>query len=295
MDSTLAGGPCSTVNAVDFGLAIFPTEDGPEIGAFAKLVEDVGYESLFFPEHTHIPAARQTPWPGGGELPPMYSRTYDPFVALTVAAVATESLKIGTGVCLVIERDPIITAKEVASVDQFSNGRFLFGVGAGWNEEEMRDHGTDPSRRFGVMRERIEAMKAIWTEDEASYEGKHVSFERIWSWPKPVQKPHPPVLVGGSGPRVLDRVLSFGDAWMPNRLSDEELEARIAELNRRAEELGRPPVPVTVAGVRPDAGQIARLERAGVHRVFFWLPPARTDVGPAIEACTAAIEEYRRG
>jgi probable F420-dependent oxidoreductase len=280
---------------VKFGLAIFPTEDGPDIGPFARLVEDLGYESLFFPEHTHIPASRQTPYPGGDELPRMYSHTYDPFVALAIAAAATEQLKIGTGVCLVIERDPIITAKEVASLDQFSNGRFLFGVGAGWNQEEMRDHGTDPSKRFGVMRERVEAMKAIWTEDEASYEGKYVHFERIWCWPKPVQKPHPPVLVGGSGPRVLDRVLSFGDEWMPNRLSDDELEARIAELNRRAEELGRGPVPVTVAGIRPDAAQISRLERAGAHRVFFWLPPGRDEVGPAIETCTAAIEEYRRG
>jgi probable F420-dependent oxidoreductase len=204
-----------------FGLGIFPTEDGPAPGDIARIAEERGFESLFFPEHTHIPASRETEFPGGRELPAMYSHSYDPFVALTAAAAATEQLRIGTGVCLVIERDPIITAKEVATLDVLSQGRFLFGVGAGWNEEEMRDHGTDPARRFKVMRERVEAIKAIWTEEEASYEGEFVNFERIWCWPKPVQQPHPPVLVGGTGAQVLDRVLRFGDEWMPNRLSDE--------------------------------------------------------------------------
>jgi probable F420-dependent oxidoreductase len=277
-----------------FGLAIFPTEDGPAPGDLARVAEESGYESLFFPEHTHIPAGRQTPYPMGGELPPMYGRTYDPFLALTAAAMTTEQLLIGTGVCLVIERDPIITAKEVATLDHLSGGRFLFGVGAGWNEEEMRNHGTDPARRFGVMRERIEAMKEIWTSEEATYSGKYVSFERIWCWPKPLQRPHPPVLVGGAGPKVLDRVLRFGDEWMPNRLSGEELAARIAELNARAEQAGRGPVPVTVAGLRPDPARIEGVERAGAHRVFFWLPPDREEVGPAIEHCNAVIEEYER-
>jgi probable F420-dependent oxidoreductase len=277
-----------------FGLAIFPTEDGPDLGDLARTIEQRGYESLFFPEHTHIPAGRDTPYPIGGELPAMYSRTLDPFLALTAAAVGTTRLNIGTGICLVIERDPIITAKEVATLDHLSNGRLLFGVGAGWNREEMRNHGTDPAQRFEVMRERIEAMKAIWTQDEASYAGEHVRFERIWCWPKPVQQPHPPVLVGGIGPRVIDRVLHFGDEWMPNRLPDEELAPRIGELNARASEAGRSPIPVTVAGIRPDAGRIERLEQMGVHRVFFWLPPERDQVEPAIEACTAAVDEYKR-
>ncbi len=157
------------------------------------MAEERGFESLLFPEHTHIPASRESPYPGGGELPPEYSRTYDPFVALTAAAAATERLLIGTGICLVIERDPILTAKEVASLDKLSGGRFLFGVGAGWNREEMRNHGTDPAHRFSLMRERIEAMKAIWTQDEASYAGTHLNFERIWCWPKPEQQPHPPI------------------------------------------------------------------------------------------------------
>jgi probable F420-dependent oxidoreductase len=281
------------VTPVKFGLAIFPTEDGPSPGELARAVEERGYESLFFPEHTHIPASRATRYPMGDELPAMYSRTYDPFVALTAAAATTERLLIGTGVCLVIERDPIITAKEVATLDRLSGGRFLFGVGAGWNEEEMQNHGTDPSRRFGVMRERIGAMKAIWTEDEASYEGEHVRFERIWCWPKPVQQPYPPVLVGGNGPKVLDRVLSFGE-WMPNRIRTEEIGARISELNARADRAGRSSIPVTIAGIRPEPERIERIEQAGAHRVFFWLPPERDAVEPAIEQCTAAIEEYRR-
>src|SRR5947209_6241379 len=205
-----------------FGVAIFPTEDSQPPDELARMAEERGFECLLFPEHTHIPASRETPYPGGGELPPEYSRTYDPFVALAAAATATDRLRIGTGICLVIERDPIITAKEVASIDALSNGRFLFGVGAGWNAEEMRHHGTEPSQRFSIMRERIEAMKEIWCNDEASYSGRYVSFERIWSWPKPAQRPHPPVLVGGIGPKVLERVVSYGDEWLPNRVRDEE-------------------------------------------------------------------------
>jgi probable F420-dependent oxidoreductase len=197
-------------------------------------------------------------------------------------------------VCLVIERDPIITAKEVATLDRLCGGRFLFGVGAGWNREEMQNHGTQPSLRFTVMRERIEAMKAIWTEDEASYAGEHVSFERIWSWPKPLQHPHPPVLVGGNGPRVVDRVVAFGDEWMPNRIRTEELPARISELQARAEQAGRPEIPVTIAGIRPDAERIARIEQAGAHRVIFWLPPERGQVESALERIGSAVEEYQR-
>jgi probable F420-dependent oxidoreductase len=277
-----------------FGLAIFPTEAGPAPGELAREVEERGYESLFFPEHTHIPASRTTPYPMGDELPPEYSRIYDPFVALTAAAAATSRLLIGTGVCLVIERDPIITAKEVATLDRLSDGRFLFGVGAGWNAEEMQNHGTEPSRRFAVMRERIEAMKAIWAEDEASYLGEHVRFERIWCWPKPLQQPHPPVLVGGNGPRVLDRVLRFGNEWMPNRIPLDDLAGRVAELRARAEQAGRAEIPVTIAGIRPEAARIERVQQAGAHRVFFWLPPAREQLEPALERITAAVEEYQR-
>src|SRR5919201_4329778 len=214
--------------SMDFGLAIFPTDyaiSPPDLG---RMAEERGFESLWFPEHTHIPASRETPWPGGGELPREYSHTLDPFVALSAAAVATERLLLATGICLVVERDPITTAKEVSSLDQLSGGRFLFGVGAGWNVEEMENHGTDPGQRFDVMHERVEAMKVIWTQDEASYNGRFVNFDRIWSWPKPAQRPHPPIIVGGNGRRVLERVVAYGDEWMPNRIgSPDELGDRI--------------------------------------------------------------------
>jgi probable F420-dependent oxidoreductase len=259
---------------VKFGIAVFPTDYAADPATIARLVEERGFESLFFPEHTHIPVSRRTPYPGGGDLPPEYSHTLDPFVALTAAATATERLLVATGICLVVERDPITTAKEVASLDHVSGGRFLFGVGAGWNEEEMENHGTDPRRRFGLMRERIEAMKAIWTEDEAEYHGRYVDFEPIWSWPKPVQKPHPPVLVGGNGPRVLDRVLAFGDEWMPNRIGDEEkFFARIAELQERARAAGRDSIPVTFSGAPRKPEVIERLASANVQRCVFYVPP----------------------
>jgi probable F420-dependent oxidoreductase len=279
---------------MEFGVGIFPTEDAQLPSELARMAEERGFEYLLFPEHTHIPASRETPYPAGGELPREYSRTYDPFVALTAAATATERLRIGTGICLVIERDPIVTAKEVASLDRLSNGRFLFGVGAGWNLEEMRNHGTDPSKRFGIMRERIEAMKAIWSEDEARYSGRYVSFERIWSWPKPVQQPHPPILVGGNGPKVIDRVLAFGDEWMPNRVPDDEMVARMEELQRRAEQAGRGPIPVRIAGLMRDPERLERLERAGATSGFFWLPPRDKDeIKRAFDAYAAAVAEYR--
>src|SRR5690349_8837305 len=177
---------------MDTGVAIFPTHDAIAPADVARLAEERAHESLFFPEHTHIPASRQSPWPGGRELPRKYAHTFDLFVAVTAAVAATTRLRVGSGICLVVERDPITTAKEVASVDYLSGGRFEFGVGAGWNREEMANHGTDPRQRMAVMRERVEAMKEIWTSDEASYAGEYVKFERIWSWPKPAQRPHPP-------------------------------------------------------------------------------------------------------
>jgi probable F420-dependent oxidoreductase len=260
---------------MDVGLAHFLTDYGMQPVELARKVEERGFESLFLPEHTHIPASRDTPYPGGGELPPEYSHTLDPFAALAAIAAVTDRIKIGTGVCLVIQRDPIVTAKEVATVDQISGGRFLFGVGAGWNREEMENHGTDYRTRFTRMRESVEAMKAIWTEDEAEYHGKIVDFDPIWCWPKPAQKPHPPVLVGGVGEKVLDRVVAYGDEWIPNRVrSPEDLAPRIAELQRRAEEAGRGPIPVTVFGAKSEARLLERLRDAGVTRSLFYLPPA---------------------
>jgi len=260
---------------MDVGLAHFLTDYGMEPAELGRKVEERGFESLMLPEHTHIPVSRDTPYPGGGELPPEYSHTLDPFAALAAIAAVTERIKIGTGVCLIIQRDPIVTAKEVATVDQISGGRFLFGVGAGWNREEMENHGTDYRTRFTRMRESVEAMKAIWTEDEAEYHGKIVDFDPIWCWPKPTQKPHPPVLVGGLGEKVLDRVVAYGDEWIPNRVkSPEDLGVRIAELQRRAEQAGRGPIPVSVFGAKPEVRLLERLRDAGVTRSLFYLPAA---------------------
>src|SRR3954465_4228572 len=276
---------------MDFGVGYFPTHDGIGPGALARLVEERGQDALVFAEHTHIPASRESAWPGGGALPPKYWHCYDLFVALTAAAAATSRLRIGSGICLVVERDPIVTAKEVASIDFVSGGRFEFGVGAGWNREEMRNHGTDPDRRFSLMRERLEAMKAIWTQDEASYPGEHVDFEAIWSWPKPVQQPHPPVLVGGTGPKALDRVLRYGDAWMPNRIAEPGwLKERIAELRERA---GRH-VPVTYFGADATDDFVQMLADAGVNRALLQLPDADADtVLPLVERYAELAARHR--
>ncbi len=261
-----------------FGVLIYPTDAGVDLVAAGRAVEERGFESVFVPEHTHIPASRTTPWPGGDALPDYYARLLDPFIALTAIAVTTSRLRLGTGVCLVPEHDPIITAKAVASLDFLSGGRVLFGVGAGWNREEMVNHGTDPRRRMRVMAERVQAMRAIWTQEEASYQGDHVSFERIWSWPKPSQQPHPPILVGGTGPTAVDRVLDFGDEWMPNRMGGvDELRHRMAELADRARERGRDPIPVTVFGVPPDRDLVMRYKEIGVGRCIFRAPSADSD------------------
>jgi probable F420-dependent oxidoreductase len=263
---------------VELGLAHFATDYGMQPAELARRAEELGFESLFFPEHTHIPASRDTDYPGGGELPREYSHILDPFVGLAAAAAATERLKVGTGVCLIIERDPIVTAKEVATLDLISGGRFLFGVGAGWNVEEMRNHGTDPDTRFRRMRESVEAMKAIWTEDEAEYHGRIIDFGPIWSWPKPVQKPHPPVLVGGLGEKVYDRVVAYGDEWIPNRVkSPEQLAERIGELQRRADAAGRERIPVTVFGAKAEVRLLERLKAAGVTRSLFYVQAGEAD------------------
>jgi len=270
---------------MDVGLSIFLTDEGIHPVELGRAAEELGFESLFVPEHTHIPASRQTPRPGGGELPRRYWHLYDPFVALSMMAAATTRLKLGTGVCLVVERDPIVTAKEVASLDYLSGGRMLFGVGAGWNVEEMRNHGTDPRRRFALMRERVLAMKAIWTQEDAEFHGEFVDFDPIWSWPKPAQRPHPPVLMGGNGPKALDRVLEYADEWLPNTKDLDSLGDRIAELRRRGEEAGRGRLGVTYFGARPERDALAQLEEAGVDRGLVML-----ETGPPDEVL-ARLEE----
>jgi probable F420-dependent oxidoreductase len=274
---------------MDTGVAIFPTHDSIAPADVARLAEERGHESLFFPEHTHIPASRETPYPGDSELPRRYVHTFDLFVAITAALTATSRLRVGSGICLVIERDPIITAKEVASVDFLSGGRFEFGVGAGWNREEMANHGTDPRRRMALLRERVEAMKAIWTNDEASYEGEYVKFDRIWCWPKPAQRPYPPVLVGGNGPGVLDRVLAFGDAWFPNYAPQGILD-RAEDLRARADR----PVRLMVMGVPADARVLETYAQAGFDRAVHWLPSTpRGPVERALDVFEAAVAEFQ--
>ena len=273
-----------------FGIAIFPTDHAISMTELAPLVEEAGFESLWVAEHSHIPTSRATPYPAGGELPRMYMHTMDPFVALTAAAVASKSLLLGTGICLLIQRDPIHTAKEAASVDCISNGRLLFGVGAGWNREEMADHGTAFETRFKLLRERVEAVKAIWTQDEAEYHGEMVDFGPMWCWPKPVSKPHPPVLLGGNGPNVLKRVIAYADEWMPNRGAALE---RIPELRQMEAESGHAHVPVSFYP-RDTAADIERAAGVGVERSIFYVPAdGRAPALTKLDALAKLIGPYR--
>jgi probable F420-dependent oxidoreductase len=224
-----------------FGVHIEPTDQTMDIVALGRLVESLGFESLFLPEHTHLPVAGASVHPSGPAVHDRLRRFLDPFIALAAVASATTTLRLGTGVCLVPQHDPITLAKQIATLDFISGGRFLFGIGAGWNREELQNHGVDPATRFRRLREHVLAMRAIWTEEEASFHGDFVHFGPIWSWPKPAQRPHPPIIVGGEGPRVLDRVLDYGDEWGPN--AEDGLEDRARDLHRRATSLGRPPIP----------------------------------------------------
>jgi probable F420-dependent oxidoreductase len=266
-----------------FGVYMFPTDYAINPVELGRAVEALGFTSLLFPEHTHIPVSRRSPFPGGNELPKEYSHTLDPFVALGAVAAATERILLGTGICLVIERDPIILAKEVASLDYISGGRAVLGIGGGWNREEMENHGTNPASRWTLLRERIEAMQAIWSQDEAEYHGEFVNFDPIWQWPKPIQKPHPPILVGGDAPNTLKRVVRYGDGWMPvGRRAD--FKSRIDELNQLAAAAGRGTIPVTIFGAPAKPDVIEQYAEAGASSVIFNLPSASADeVLPLLE------------
>jgi probable F420-dependent oxidoreductase len=262
------------------GAFMFPTEYAVRVDELARALEERGFESLFVPEHTHIPVSRRTPFPGGGPLPKEYSHTLDPFVALTAAAAATSRLRVGTGICLLIQRDPIVTAKMVASLDLLSGGRFLFGVGAGWNQDEMENHGTAFKTRFRLMRERVLAMKEIWTRDEAAFQGEFVRFDPIWSYPKPRQKPHPPVLLAGESGHTLGRVVEFGDGWFPRgRAGEAAILAGLADLRARAARAGRDmaTISVSVFGARPEPATLESFRGAGVTRAILRLPSEGRD------------------
>jgi len=264
------------------GAAMFFTDYSMAPGELARALEERGFDSVWAPEHSHIPVARVSAFPSGGELPKKYYDAMDPFVALTAAAAATTTLQIGTGVCLVMQRDPIQTAKLVASIDQVSQGRFLFGVGNGWNADEMANHGTDFKARHKIARERIEAMRAIWTQDKAEYHGAFVNFDPMMAWPKPVQKPNPPILVGGAFPYGARRAIRYGDGWMPHRARPNY--PNVADLIPQYRDLvaqsDRDPasVPVTIWGATEDMPMLERDRGLGVVRVIVSLDSARADV-----------------
>jgi probable F420-dependent oxidoreductase len=280
-----------------FGLITYPTHNAIDPVALGQAAEERGFESLFFPEHTHIPTHSRRPGTEGERLE-RYAHAYDPFVALSMVAATTTRLKVGTGVCLVVQRDPIITAKEVASLDHLSGGRMLFGVGAGWNREEMTDHGVHPADRMAVLAERMHAMREIWTQDVASFHGRHVSFGPMWSWPKPISQPYPPILVGGNGPAVEDRVLDFGDEWFPQGVTRDNVGAfarRAAALQRRAGELGRGPVPITLLGAQPQPISIEAYEAVGITRCLFTLPELGAEkMLPALDRLADLIAELKQ-
>lgn len=267
---------------MNYGIMMFAVDYAVHPAELAKEVEYRGFDSLWFPEHTHIPASRKSTAPGGGELPEMYWHTYDLFVALTAAATATTKLKIATGICLIIERDPIITAKEVATLDMLSGGRLIFGIGGGWNAEEMANHGTDFKKRWKIMRERILAMKEIWTKKEPEYHGEFVDFDKLWSYPKPVQKPHPPILLGGDGPRTFKRIVEYCDGWLPIVIPSLDLDGKITELKYQADKSGRDPKEISVSCIIPatlvNDEMINRVKDSDVERVILGVPPGKADV-----------------
>ncbi|MDP6872538.1 MAG: LLM class F420-dependent oxidoreductase [Alphaproteobacteria bacterium] len=277
---------------------MFATDYSMQAADLAVAVEARGLDALFVPDHTHIPASRDSQFTLGGDLPPDYSHNVDMFLSLTAAAAVTKRIRLGTGICLVVERDPIITAKEVASLDHISGGRVDFGIGGGWNREELENHGMPWNRRWKVARERIEAMQEIWTQDEASYDGEFVKFERIQSWPKPVQKPYPPVFVGGDAAGTFGRIRRYGDGWIPMLAAEGNqfsLKAeRMAELAALAQADGREPYPITTFGTPRDPGAIEKLAKAGVTRCIFGIKAApEDDVLPRLDKITRLVETIR--
>jgi probable F420-dependent oxidoreductase len=267
------------------GLTMFATEYAIQPHDLAVEAEARGFESLWLPEHSHIPTSRKSPWPGGGELPKPYYYSYDPFVSLAAAAALTKTIKLGTGVCLVIQRDPIHTAKEVSTLDRLSSGRFLFGVGAGWNAEEMAHHGTAFETRFKLMRERILAMKEIWAHEKAKFSGEFVKFDEMFQWPKPVQKPHPPIIIGGGFPHAAKRAIAYGDGWIPigGRLDPLEV---LPQFRKMAKDAGRDPASLSFSlfGVARDPELLKRYRGAGIDRVVLQLPSkSREEILPMLD------------
>ena len=273
-----------------FGIATFVTDEGIRPDVLGRALEERGFDSLFLAEHSHIPVSRETPYPGRGDLPRVYYRTLDPFIALTAAAGTTTSLLLGTGIALLPQRDVFHTAKEVASLDLLSSGRVRFGVGVGWNREEMRDHGVDPASRGPLMNEQLAALKELWTKDQAEFHGNYVSFGPAFSWPKPVQRPHPPIVIGGESKAALDRLLHYGDEWLPRAYMSPQ---RIREVRQWLADNGRDGVPLTVFGARgPES--VEGFAGAGAERVTFMLPTTpEAESLAALDRLAEAVGSYR--
>jgi len=261
------------------GAYYFPTDYGIDIAELARALEDRGFESLFVCEHTHIPVSRRTPFPGGGELPRRYKHTHDPFVALAFAAAATRRIRLGTGIALVAQRDPLVTAKSVASLDQLSGGRFIFAMGGGWNVEEMENHGTRYQTRFKLLRERALAMKELWTKDAAEYHGEFVRFDPVWLYPKPKQRPHPPMLLGGESEHTVRRVVEFCDGWLPRPRGGWEPRSGVERLKAAAAAAGRDyaTLSITVFSAPPDEDKLKPYREVGIDRVLLEVPDAPRD------------------
>jgi probable F420-dependent oxidoreductase len=285
-------------HAMQVGAGIFFTDYAMPAQDVGPALEQRGFESVWAPEHSHIPLSRVSPFPSGGALPKEYYDAMDPFVSLSAIAAVTRTLKLGTGVCLVIQRDTIQTAKLVASLDQVSSGRFLFGIGGGWNQGEMEDHGTDFKTRFKKMNEQIAAMKAIWTQTKPAYEGEFVKFPPMMTWPKPVQKPHPPVIVGGAFPFAAKRAIAYGDGWIPHKARPQygDVADFLPEFRKMAREAGRDPasIPITIWGATEDADLLRRYQDLGVSRVVVSLPSKAADaLLPRLDRWAALIAAVR--
>lgn len=281
------------------GASMFFTDYSMSPAALARALEERGFESVWAPEHSHIPLSRQSPFPAGGALPKKYADCMDPFVSLSVAAAVTKTLLLGTGVCLVVQRDPIQTAKLVASIDSVSDGRFLFGIGGGWNAEEMADHGTtDFKGRWKLVRERVEAMKTIWTQDVAEYHGDLVDFPPMWANPKPARKPHPPVIVGGAFPYGARRAIAYGDGWVPHgsRPQYGDVANFLPEFRKMTADAGRAHLPVTMFGVPADLAKLRHYRDIGVDRLVISLDsaPAGT-ILPQLDTWAALMRQVEAG
>jgi probable F420-dependent oxidoreductase len=276
------------------GVTMFPTDYSVQPHDLAVEAEARGFESVWLPEHSHIPTSRKSPWPGGGELPKQYYDSYDPFVSLGAAAGVTKKIKLGFGICLVIERDPIHTAKEVSTLDRLSNGRVLFGIGGGWNAEEMASHGTAFETRFKLMRERVQAMKEIWTQTKPKFSGELVKFDEMMQWPKPVQKPHPPIIVGGAFPHAARRAVAYGDGWIPIGGRGADPVDQLTQFRKMAKDAGRDPASLSfdLFAAPREADTLKRYRDTGVTRAIWMFPSkGREEVLPMLDQCTALMRQ----